>query len=57
MSEEAQAPVLIVDGEKLSGLIAKMLGSEYSTNVAHDGLGAVQKLREQQARGPAADAE
>lgn len=46
MSEEAQAPVLIVDGEKLSGLIAKMLGSEYSTNVAHDGLGAVQKLRE-----------
>ena len=46
MSEEDQAPVLIVDGEKLSGLIAKMIGSDYSTDVAHDGLGAVQKLRE-----------
>tara|TARA_Y100000588_G_scaffold394300_1_gene514035 strand:- start:3706 stop:4806 length:1101 start_codon:yes stop_codon:yes gene_type:complete len=43
--EEEQRPVLIVDGEKLSGLIAKMIGTDYSTDVAHDGLGAVQKLR------------
>ncbi len=46
MAEEETKPVLIVDGEKLSGLIAKMIGSDYSTDVAHDGLGAVQKLRE-----------
>ena len=38
--------VLIVDGEKLSGLIAKMLAGDYSTEVAHNGVKAVQKLRE-----------
>lgn len=44
--EAANNKVLIVDGEKLSGLISKMLGTDYSTDVAHDGVNAVQKLRE-----------
>ena len=43
---DKQRPVLIVDREKLSGLVSKMIGSEHFTDVAHDGLGAVQKLRE-----------
>jgi DNA-binding response OmpR family regulator len=38
--------VLIVDGEKLSGLISQMLAGEYSTDVAHNGVNAVRKLRE-----------
>ena len=38
--------VLIVDGEKLSGLISKMLEGDFTTDVAHNGLNAVQKLRE-----------
>jgi DNA-binding response OmpR family regulator len=45
MAEEDKN-VLIVDGEKLSGLIAKMLAGDFSTDVAHNGVNAVQKLRE-----------
>jgi CheY-like chemotaxis protein len=45
MADEAKN-VLIVDGEKLSGLISQMLAGEYSTDVAHNGVNAVRKLRE-----------
>ena len=46
MADEDEKNILIVDGEKLSGLISKMLAGDFSTDVAHDGLNAVQKLRE-----------
>ena len=38
--------VLIVDGERLSGLIQKMLGKDYATDIAATGIRAVEKLRE-----------
>ena len=38
--------VLIVDKEKLTELISKMLSEDFSTDVAHDGLKAVQKRRD-----------
>lgn len=46
MADADDKNVLIVDGEKLSGLISKMLAGDFSTDVAHNGLNAVQKLRE-----------
>jgi CheY-like chemotaxis protein len=45
MADESKN-VLIVDGEKLTTLISKMLAGDFSTDVAHNGLNAVQKLRE-----------
>ena len=46
MADEENKNILIVDGEKLSGLISKMLAGDFTTDVAHNGLNAVQKLRE-----------
>lgn len=41
-----QTQVLIVDREKLSGLIQKMLTKDYATDVALTGMNAVDKLRQ-----------
>ena len=38
--------VLVVDRDRIAGLISKMLVKEYSTDVANGGLKAVDKLRE-----------
>jgi len=42
----ADAPsVLIVDRERFSSLIAKMLSTKYGTDTATDGIQAIKKLR------------
>ncbi len=48
MEDTLPHKVLIVDKERLAGLITKMLTGRYGTVLAHDGVTAVQTLAEQE---------